>query len=623
VALSLTAPWKLVEARAFDYLSTLAPPPRPADGPVIVAIDEPSMAEIGLQWPWPRNLHARLITALREAGAKAIAIDIIFAEPSSSPADQALTKALGADVVLAGDETLVTAPHADQIVRVEPLQQFIDAGARVGIASISLDRDATLRRAPARDDGLASVLLDIAGVERKPAAAGGLLQVFGPARSYPTFSYYQAIEPGEFLPEGAFRGRPVIVGLSMQATPTVDAGGADAHATSYTMRTGQLTSGAEIQATIYDNLAHGLLILPASATAGIIAALLAALLAGALVWRGTGWRTALWSVAAVAALVAGCWLLLRFGRVFVPPVAPALALVLTAAIQGGRDYAAERRLRRGITRAFSQYLSPVLVERLASDPAKLRLGGERRTLSILFCDVRGFTTIAENMKDDPEALTRLVNRLLDPLSQVVLAAGGTIDKYMGDCIMAFWNAPLDDPDHAARAVGAALKMLDELEALNRELAEESAEGGNLPRLGIGIGINTGACVVGNMGSAMRFDYSAIGDAVNLASRLEGQTRNYEVPLLLGEDTAALVSSRWTTVELDRISVKGRTASAPISTVVSAADASDLALHNRLLGDFYDGTLRPDDPRLDDLARRLPELAGYYAGMWTRLEARRK
>lgn len=615
--LSLTAPWRLVEARAFDYLSTFRPPPRPVPGPIVVAIDEPSLSEIGLQWPWPRDLHAKLIVALRKAGARAIGLDIIFAEPSSEKADAALEAALGPDVVLAGDETLIQTPQADQLVRTEPLPRFRAAGARTGLASIALDGDGVLRRLPAYPDGFAAVLQAAAGGSPQPAEGTRLIQAFGPTRTYETVSYYQALDPAAFLPPGIFEGRTVIVGLSMQSAPSVEAAGVDARATPFTLRSGRLVSGAEIQATILDNLAAHLYVTPAPVLALLAASLGAALLAGLLVWRGTGWRTLLWSALATVAAVAASWSLLRFGRVYLPPAAPALAFSAVAAVQGGRDYAAERRLRRDIMRAFSQYLSPVLVERLARHPDQLRLGGERRTLSILFCDVRGFTAIAEAMRDDPEGLTSLVNRLLSPLSDAVIAAGGTIDKYMGDCIMAFWNAPLDDPDHARHAVEAGLAMLAALEALNAQLAAE-AGAGPATRLNIGVGINTGECIVGNMGSKMRFDYSAIGDAVNLASRLEGQTRNYGVPILLGEETARHLGGSYCTVELDRVAVKGRAALTAVSTVLPDPGAEALALHAGLLQAFYRGELAANDPRLAMLAKAIPGLSAYYAGLAARL-----
>jgi adenylate cyclase len=620
-ALSQTAPWQLVEARAYDYLSTTLPPARPADGPVIVAIDEPSLAELRLQWPWPRDLHARLVTALRQAGARTIGLDIIFAEPSNTAADEALAAAMGPDVVLAADESLIETPQANQVVRAEPLPELTASGARSGIASIMLDHDGALRRVPRYPDGFSTVMMQMAGGPATNVPAGALMQSFGPARSYPTVSYYQALDPDNFLPPDTFRGRTVIVGLSMQSAPAVDAGGADTYATSWTARTGRLVSGAEVQATIYDNLAAKLFVRPAPTAAGIAATALAVLLAGLAVWRRTGWRTIAAAVFAIVAFGAGSFVLLRFGRIYLPPLSPSLAFVAVAAAQGARDYAAERRLRQNITRAFSQYLSPVLVERLARDPSKLKLGGEKRKLTILFCDVRGFTTISERMKDDPERLTLLINRLLNPLSDVVMKAGGTIDKYIGDCIMAFWNAPLDNLEHAPHAVGAALEMIRALDPLNAELAAEAAEKGEAPlELRIGIGINTGDCVVGNMGSDRRFDYSVLGDAVNLASRLEGQTKNYDVPLLLGSETARLAAGHFTVVELDRTLVKGKSEVATVSTVVSPVSETVLAEHRALLCDIYAGRTAKALARLDHLTEQLPALAGYYAGIRHRLAA---
>ena len=622
-AVSFSAPWRLLEARVFDYLSTLLPPPRPADGPIIVAIDEPSFAELGQQWPWPRDIHGRLVEALRDAGAKVIGLDIIFAEPSSKPgADAALAASMGPDVVLAADETLIDTPHAVQTIRVEPLPEFTDTGARSGIASIVLDRDGTLRRIPRYPDGFAAVLLDRSGISHASPPPGALLQAFGPARTYQTVSYYQALEPAAFLPPGIFVGRTVIVGLSMQSAPTTEAGGADAFATPQTLRTGRLVAGAEIHATIYDNLRAGLFVRPAAPPLLLGAIAVAAALAGLAVRRATGWRTLLAALAAVAACIIGSWLLLRFGRLFVPPFAPAAAFAGVAAAQGARDYAAEFRLRQGITRAFSQYLSPVLVERLASDPAQLRLGGERRTLTILFCDVRGFTTISERLKDDPQRLTTLINRLLNPLSAVILAAGGTIDKYIGDAIMAFWNAPLDDPEHAEKAVSAAIGMLAAVDALNAELAAEASAAGETPiEIRIGVGINTGDCVVGNMGSDVRFNYSVLGDPVNLASRLEGETKVYGVPILIGDETARRLSGRYPAIELDRVLVKGKTEAAVVHTVLREAttgpitiDAEVRAAHQAFLDDFYAGRKPDAAARIDRLARRLPALATYYERM---------
>ena len=566
--LSATEPLRLAEARAFDFLSTIRPPAVPEDAPVIIAIDEPSMAEIGRQWPWPRDLHARLVAELRAAGTRAIGIDIIFAEPSNPASDAALASRLGPDVVLAGDETLVETPHADQIIRVEPLTEFVETDAATGIATISLDSDGVVRRLPRREDGFARTLLSLVNGNSAPVPAGALMQSFGPARTLPTISYYQALEPDVFLPPDFLDGKVVIVGLSMQAAADLKTGGADAYATSHTLRSQRLVSGAEIQATAYVNLAKRLLVTPAPRQAAIMAIAVSTLLSALTVRAGSNRRTIVHVVIAAIAFSAGSWLLMTYGQIYLGPIAPLLSFMSVAGALGARDYAVESRIRRGITHAFSQYLSPVLVQRLATHPALLKLGGERRTITVLFTDIRGFTTISERLKQDPERLTLLVNRMMNPLSRAVLDAGGTIDKYIGDSVMAFWNAPLDDPEHARHAVEAAFAMLDALEFLNRQLADEARAANEEPiEFAIGIGINTGDCVVGNMGSDIRFNYSALGDAVNLAARLESETKTYRTPILIGPRTAEIVGDAFIINEVDRVAVKGKMEVLPIFAVM--------------------------------------------------------
>ena len=215
-----------------------------------------------------------------------------------------------------------------------------------------------------------------------------------------------------------------------------------------------------------------------------------------------------------------------------------------------------------IKKQFQKYLSPDMVEELQKDPSKLKLGGERREMTFMFMDICGFTPISEAYKnnDDPEGLVELINKFLDVQTKIILNNKGTIDKYMGDCIMSFWNAPLNCEDHADLAVKSALEVLDATEKLNEELKPL-----NLPPINVGIGISTGECIVGNMGSELRFDYSVIGDAVNLGARLEGQTRNYAgVDLLLSERTYQLCPDRAFS-EVDKIKVKGKSEEVRIYT----------------------------------------------------------
>jgi len=613
--LQLLPAWSLVEARLYDVVSTVAPARPAAPGAIIVAIDEPSFAELGLQWPWPREVHARLVAALRAAGAKVIGLDVIFAEASNQASDGALAAAMGPDVVLAAEETVVETPQAVQTILVEPFAALTAAGASAGIASVALDGDGTLRRMPPYPDGFAARLLAAAGAPVPATPPGTLMQFFGPPRSYPTVSYYQALEPEKFLPPGTFAGKTVIVGFGLQHAAEVGGIGTDSFETPFTPLSGQLTAGAEIQATMLDNLAGRLFVRPLPWWTTTAAIIVVALLAAFLVRRDATWRTMIAAGLGVLAIVAGSWALLRFGRVWAPPALPALALAFVTAGRGALDFAEERRLRRSIARAFGHYLAPELVERLAADPASLKLGGERRTLSVLFCDVRGFTTLAERLKDEPERLTALVNRLLDPLSEAVLAERGTIDKFIGDCVMAFWNAPLDEPRHAERAVAAGLAMLEAIAALNVVLAAEM--GAAAPAIAVGIGINTGDCVVGNMGSRRRFDYTALGDAVNLASRLEGLSKRCRVPILIGETTAAAIADEFVTLELDRVAVKGRGTTTAVFTVLGPAamrpEAAPLvAAHGRFLAAYRARRWHEAEVEAASAAAMAPGLAGYYA-----------
>ena len=239
------------------------------------------------------------------------------------------------------------------------------------------------------------------------------------------------------------------------------------------------------------------------------------------------------------------------------------------------NYLRDANEKKQIRGAFSQYLSPALVEQLADDPEKLVLGGETKKMTFLFCDVRGFTTISESFKADPQGLTKLINRFLTPLTNEIINENGTIDKYMGDCIMAFWNAPIDVEGHEKMACDATLKMHKAMAELNKIREDEAkAENKKFLELKIGIGLNTGGCVVGNMGSDQRFDYSVLGDSVNLASRLEGQSKSYGVKTVIGPETNESVKDSYATLQLDMIAVKGKKEAVTIFTLVGDSNFKD-------------------------------------------------
>lgn len=276
----------------------------------------------------------------------------------------------------------------------------------------------------------------------------------------------------------------------------------------------------------------------------------------------------------------------------------------------GVKFISEFRQKQQIKKQFGTYLSPALVEKLQKNPELLRLGGERRELSIMFTDVRGFTTISEHYGDNVEGLTEIMNRYMTAMTQKILDNNGTLDKYIGDAQMAFWNAPLDDKDHAKHAVKTALEMLGDLNEFNQEISKEG-----IPAFGMGLGINTGSVIVGNMGSSQRFDYTCLGDAVNLASRLEGQSKPYGVKIILGPITAEQVKDEYNTVELDCIAVKGKKVGVKIFTI---AETPDIKGHKKYLRAYYDGEWKVAKLIANELKTNNPELEQYYTNMIERM-----
>ena len=273
-------------------------------------------------------------------------------------------------------------------------------------------------------------------------------------------------------------------------------------------------------------------------------------------------------VLAVVSVAAGCWYAYLESLILMDWIWICVLMGATFFTALGYRIVVEESQKRFITGAFSTYLSPDVVEQIANEPDRLSLGGESRNLSILFADIRGFTTISEYFKDKPEQLASLLNRLLTPLTYDIQNLGGTVDKYMGDAIMAFWNAPLDDPEDAKHACQAALLMVESCERVNQDL---KAEDPTAPELKVGIGINKGLCTVGNLGSDLRFDYSCVGDSVNLAARLEGVTKKYGVQVIVSDTVADALTEALPHAQLvpvDRVVVVGKTEPVTIYTVIA-------------------------------------------------------
>jgi adenylate cyclase len=512
----------------------------------------------------------------------------------------------------AGTGALNWLPEHDQIVRRIPLivrvgkeiypslaaeaLRLPQPGAGFRVASAQTGQGATL--------GIASVSI---GGLRVPTDQHGQMWLAYTPHDARRFIPAHAVLEGKLAPD-ALAGKVVLIGTSA-------AGLFDSRATPID----GAVPGVEIHAQAIEQiLLNAFLVRPDYAT-GLELAFLA--LAGAitslLIFKFGAVLGALAGAASLATVGGLSWLAYVRHGLLLDPVYPALLLTGLFIANTTHRYRVTERERNRVRNAFSHYMSPAQVERLAADPSKLSLGGENREITLLFSDVRGFTARSEGL--DAQALTRFINQLFTPLSNTILEQKGTIDKFMGDAVMAFWNAPLDDPEHALNACRAALQMLRDLEVLNRGWeAEARAQGRSVMPVAIGIGLNTGTCCVGNFGSEQRFDYSVIGDDVNLASRLEGLTKLYGVPIVVGERTAAAAAGL-ALIELDLISVKGKELPARVfgllgdERVRSEAGFAELSAgQSRLIALYRTRRFAEAQVCLAELRRRFP---GKLADVW--------
>ena len=367
-----------------------------------------------------------------------------------------------------------------------------------------------------------------------------LVNYRGPIRTFPTFPFSRLL--ANTIPPSLLQDRIVLIGTNIT-------GIRDTFRTPFT----SVLPGVERLAAMVDATLHGDTLRRLREAPFIEAALLivSALLIGFSVARlRVVWAAVVTFAVFVSLAIGGHLALAIYGMWFTAAVPTAGMLVTFTVVLGYRIRVLDREHRR-VRQAFGRYLAPKMVERLSQDTDTLHLGGELRELTILFCDVRRFSAISESL--DPQRLTSLVNEFFTPMTEAILAHGGTIDKYIGDGIMAFWNAPLNDASHAEHACRAALLMIASLEKLNARWQRDKRGMGPIE---IGIGINTGPCTVGNFGSNHRFDYSALGDAVNVAARLEGETKSYRLPIIVGPETATR-APMLATLPVDNIRVRGR------------------------------------------------------------------
>ncbi len=468
------------------------------------------------------------------------------------------------EAAAAGDGYLNQLPEWDNVVRRVPLILSFDGHPYPSLVAealrLAVGATTYIGRAAGangekdfgQDTGLTAIRIGPLTVPTDPA--GRVWLHYAPIERDRTVSA-AAVLAGKFDP-ALFAGHIVLIGTSaagvindLQATPISGA-----------------VPGVEIHAQLLDEILQGDYLTRPDWAIG--AEILFAFLVGAglifVLPRIGALPSAVLGGVSIAAAVGGSWYAFKYAHLLIDPVYPWAVLTLVYLVASLLGYLRTEARQRQIRGAFSRYMSPHYVEELAAHPEKLVLGGEMRDMTIMFCDIRGFTSRAEGM--NAQALTQFMNSFLTPMTEIITERKGTIDKYIGDCVMAFWNAPLDDPDHAKNAVHAAQIMRRKLLELNHMWQEEAAAAGKVFRpVQMGIGINTGECCVGNFGSEQHFDYSLLGDPVNLASRLEGLGKVYGIDLIIGEDTAKRLDEP-ELIEVDLVAVKGKTQAGHVYTL---------------------------------------------------------
>ena len=637
-------PLEELRVRTFDLFQVIQPRVSTERPVVIVDIDEKSLKTVG-QWPWPRTRVADLIARLTELGAVVIGFDIVFAEPDRlSPNlaadafrgldedtrqklralpsnDQVLADAIRLSrVVLGGSGMPVATPQTEAqspaiglatlgenpepfllsfpgLLRNVPVLEKAAAGR--GLFTIRPERDGIVRRTPlamqAQGAIMPSLSFEMLRVATRSSTmmiksdAAGIQSVAIPGFVVPTdrngqlWVHFARHDPARYISAvdvlerqvatEKIAGKLVLIGTS--AVGLLDA---------KTTPIDPLLPGVEVHAQMLESvLTQSVLSSPNYAVGAELCA--AVLIGAAIIWLAPILSPSIllaFGVMIVALMVGTSWYLYVQQKLlidFTYPLLSSLVIYLTLIFT---NYVKEQAQRRQIRSAFGQYLSPALVEQLAQAPEKLVLGGEQRDMTIMFSDVRGFTTISELYKNDPQGLTSLMNRFLTPLTNAIIDRKGTIDKYMGDAIMAFWNAPLDDVSHEINACNASLDMQDRIAKLNRDREQEAQSSGKpFISLQVGVGINTGLCVVGNMGSDLRFDYSVLGDSVNLASRLEGQSKTYGLPIIAGSKTALAAKDKFAILEIDFITVKGKKEPEVVYTIMGREEIANSGRFQKL------------------------------------------
>ncbi|MCG8616479.1 MAG: adenylate/guanylate cyclase domain-containing protein, partial [Desulfobacterales bacterium] len=569
---------------------------------------------LGLSWPWPREIYGAVASFCRRTGVRSLGFDVIYSEPSAygvaddtSFGNELARSGNVANAAVLGiksgqvkawpsrlDDQRFKLEGMDILPSVKPGEAKVFTGVTLPVpevaessavlcnVNLAPDPDGIYRKVPLftrfRDQALPSLGLGLylaahpgveAGLFKNGAQAGmringlsvpmdeqggAVLNYRGPSGTHAVYSAAWVIQSelqareGASLPEEtmqAFRDKYVFFGFSAP-------GLFDIHSTPVDSQ----FPGVEIHATLLDNLLSGDFIRETPFRVTLVFSIILVLCCGGLTALYTRALPMFSLISLFMFLPVGAGFAAYAGGVWLPVALPLAAVVVTIALALIVNYATEGRQRRFIKNAFHHYLSPHVIDQILMDPDRLSLGGERRTLSIFFSDLESFTTVSKSM--EPEALTRFLNRYLTAMTDIIHRHGGTIDKYEGDAIIAFWNAPLDTPDHAEKAVRTALDCQAKLAEMRPELKIQTGH-----EVRMRIGINTGTAVVGNLGSATRFDYTMIGDAVNLAARLESANKEFGTYTMVSRATRDVAGEAAVYRPLGRIRVKGKKKSVPV------------------------------------------------------------
>ncbi len=591
-----TNPWAVQTAKlkGFDY-QLQSEQTYQDENLVYLTLGEASIEKNG-QWPWPRDKIAELILELRQNGAGVIVMPILFSEPDRFGKDfefvsmlqnngvviaqtgsiQKSEKGVPSGVSMVGGNkdaanNLFTYPGM-----LGPIEEVANTADGVGVISTAPEVDGVVRRVPllinVQGDLYPNiaietlrVMMGVPSYQMKTTPYGihsvrvkgfpinrGIIETDARGRLF--LRWNTEIPVVNYTKDNlsSIAGKTVIIGLTAEGlgNPVGTPIGEKYPHEIIGSTLSTIILGETVERPMWADLYE------------LVAIFVLGLIIVAVVAFAPYWLSAVFIVGVAGGIMYGVGYMFETRLWLIDATMPITMLTLVSLHSLFNRFVKEFMLKQQIKKQFEHYLAPAMVKKLQKNPNLLTLGGDTRELTLLFCDIRGFTPISEQFKTNPQELTKLINRFLTPMTDIIMKNEGTIDKYMGDCIMAFWNAPLTVEKQTDKAVETSLQMLRDLKVLNTELAKE-----DLLPINIGIGLNTGDVVVGNMGSDQRFDYSCLGDAVNLAARLEGQTKGYGVKILFGQETAKGLSDRYTVLELDDIAVKGKTEPVKIYTVL--------------------------------------------------------